>query len=258
MYYNKEHQMANNENIFYDNSIPDLSQILKNIEPYVLYDIPKREKTKLNDNIVENEMIENYEMIYPKHQDSFFWSIYIAEFGYSDYLQVSRNYGVRQSDVNCNAMTYLQKHQGIFKEINPKITKVKIQEILSDLSTINKTTSMDAVFGLCVYFKINLYIVDKDTNGLLKIITNNENTYLVNRERKIKYSVCANELSDKKIKELEQTYFILDSHIRPLKSISNYKVDELIDIAVRLELYDYNCKYKKNEIYNMITIKMRW
>lgn len=247
-----------NRLIFYDKSMPHLSQIVENMTPYMLYEIPKTENKIINEEILKEEKKKNYEMIVPTHNDSLFWSVYIVVYGYSDYLQVSRNYGVRQAEVNGNALNFLQKNPSLFKETNRKVTKVCIQEILSELSTINKTTSMDALLGLCVFFKINIYIIDKETNGLLKIITNNEKTYLIHRERKRNYSVCMDELSEEKMKELEENNIVLDSCIRPLKTISNYKVEQLVDMATQLELYDTTCKYKKNELYNIITSKLKW
>ena len=81
---------------------------------------------------------------------------------------------------------------------------------------------------------------------------------MIHRERKRNYSVCMDELSEEKMKELEENNIVLDSCTRPLKTISNYKVEQLVDMATQLELYDTTCKYKKNELYNIITSKLKW
>ena len=50
----------------------------------------------------------------------------------------------------------------------------------------------------------------------------------------------------------------LESYLRPLKAISNYKVDELEELAKNIGIYEENKKYKKNELYQEISEACTW
>jgi hypothetical protein len=61
------------------------------------------------------------EFISPTHQDSLFWCIYIAMHGYNDYLQVSRNYGVKELEIKQKIGNYIQSNPSKMKKTNIKI-----------------------------------------------------------------------------------------------------------------------------------------
>jgi hypothetical protein len=71
------------------------------------------------------------ETITPNHPDSLFWCIYILAHGYSDYIQIARNYGVKKLEINKEVMQYMQGNMGKFQETNVKMTKIAAQMTLS-------------------------------------------------------------------------------------------------------------------------------
>ena len=40
----------------------------------------------------------------------------------------------------------------------------------------------------------------------------------------------------------------MEHYLKPLRSMTNYKVSELEDIALKLSIFDITRKYKKNEL----------
>jgi hypothetical protein len=50
----------------------------------------------------------------------------------------------------------------------------------------------------------------------------------------------------------------LESYLKPLKSISNYKVDELEILAKKMGIYEENKKYKKTDLYQDISEACVW
>ena len=50
----------------------------------------------------------------------------------------------------------------------------------------------------------------------------------------------------------------LESYLTPLKTISNYKIIELMEKGRQLDLLDDDKKYKKKEIYELVYNKIRW
>jgi hypothetical protein len=50
----------------------------------------------------------------------------------------------------------------------------------------------------------------------------------------------------------------LESYLKPLKSISNYKVEELEELAKKMGIYENNKKYKKTDLYQEISEACTW
>jgi hypothetical protein len=210
----------------------------------------------------EQEQVTPIEYLSPKHQDSLFWCIYIAVFGYNDYLQVSRNYGVKELEVKQNVGNWIQKNQGKMKEANIKVTKVAIQEILSELLTSVKETTIMSMVGMIVYFKINIILVDSTGALILEFKANKDNdsypTYVLQKDSYGKYKLRSDSLNSEQVVEFKQSMVCLESYLKPLKPLSTYHIDDLKNIARRLGGFDETYKYKKPELYEELNEAMKW
>ena len=201
------------------------------------------------------------ETITPNHPDSLFWCIYILAHGYSDYIQIARNYGVKKLEINKEVMQYMQGNMGKFQETNVKMTKIAAQMTLSSLLTVQPTTNLNAALAMCIYYKFNLYFADANKKGLLKLLSLEDGdypTYLIYKGENGIYSVDIEPLSVERKTEIETTMICLDSSVRPLKAISHYKLEELIVLAQRLNFYDCNIKYKKADLYKEVSEMLQW
>lgn len=201
------------------------------------------------------------EWIDPRNKDTLFWCIFIIIHGYDEYLQVGRNYGIKELEIKKQISDHLIVNQGSMKNTNNKITKGYVQEILSELLTSQKDTSTLAMIAMTVYYQINLIIMDSSEKYLLEFVSNKDvtlPTYLLHKDSYGKYKVRAEPLSLDAIKDLKETKLCLESYMRPLKSISNYKTEELESIAKKIGIYDNNKKYKKQLLYEEITEASRW
>jgi len=254
---------------FYDNPTPGLSQILEKLQPYMHTKISPKNATQLNETrveqlveqVVEPEPLRIEETITPNHPDSLFWCIYILARGYGDYIQISRNYGVRKLEVNKEVMQYMQSNMEKFQETNVKMTKIAGQVTLSELLSVKPITSVNSALAMCIYHKFNLYIVDATKTGLLKLVASVDGeypTYVIYKGDNGIYSVDIEQLTKEKTTEIEARMICLDSSVRPLKAISHYKTDELAELAKRLNIYDNNVKYKKADLYKEISEKLVW
>ena len=254
---------------FYDNPTPGLSQILAILQPYMHTEISPKNAIKLTEPCVEQlaeqvvapDPLPIQETITPNHPDTLFWCIYILANGYSDYIQISRNYGVRKLEVNKEVMQYMQANMDKFQETNVKMTKIAGQVTLSELLSVKPITSVNSALAMCIYYKFNLYLVDATKTGLLKLVASVDGeypTYVIYKGDNGIYSVDIEQLTKEKTTEIETRMICLDSSIRPLKAISHYKTDELTELAKRLNIYDSNVKYKKAELYKEISEKLVW
>jgi hypothetical protein len=251
---------------FYDNPTPVLSQMFEKLAPH-MYNNKSAQIQLPQTKILEqsNQVVESIEkvpdVITPNHPDSLFWCLYIIVNGYSDYIQISRNYGVKKLEVNTAIMQYIQKNMNKMQETNVKITKIAAQVTMSELLSLQPVTNLNCMLATCIYYKINIWLLNVNKTGLLKFISSKENdnpTYIVYKGDNGIYSVDVEAITKERMSELDTEVICLDSSSRPLKAISHYSVDQLVALADRLKIYDTNKKYKKAELYKEISELLLW
>jgi len=193
--------------------------------------------------------------ISPKQSDTLFWCLYSIHYGYNDYLQVGRNYGIRLLEVKKQIGEWVNKNQGKMKQTNYKITKASVQEIMSDCLTSPRDTTPLSLLAYLSHFNMNVFIMNDTEKLAIKFIgcVDSENpTYLIKKDSYGKFKIRDEPMSNEDIASFEQTCFILDSYEKPLKSISNYKVDELEALAKKMGVYEEGKKYKKADLYGLV------
>jgi hypothetical protein len=257
--------------IINDNNNLDIVETISELNPYMYLEKTKNLsqkqpnvfdlniKTDIETNVEETSI--DKDLFHPTQKDTLFWCVFIAAHGYNEYLQVNRNYGAKEIEIKENISNILNNNKKSFKACNYKITQIKIKEIVSDFLTTIKDTNIDCLIALSVYYKINFYIIHKSNKYMIKIDANPEEnypTYLLYCDSFNKYSIDINELTSKDITNLYDKYVYIDNYLKPVKSIVNYKVDDLINIASKLKIYDKTKKYKKQELYELIYNFIKW
>ena len=203
------------------------------------------------------EVIDEKELISPRHQDTLFWCLFIINFGYKEFLQVDRNYGVKELEEKQKIYEFIKNNSAKVKQTNYKITNVAIQEMLSELMTPQKQTSMLSLIGLIVYYNVNLLIINEETKCMLEFWANTEMktdtlTYILYKSSDGKYKLQFENIGEYKVNELRNKYMVLEHYSKYMKSVSGYKVEELEAIAQKLNIFDETKKYKKSELYENI------
>jgi len=221
----------------------------------------KPEITVAEQETIVMEPTLNIEYLSPTHQDSLFWCIYIAIYGYNDYLQVSRNYGVKELEIKQKIGNWIPSNASKMKRTNIKITKAAVQEILSELLTSVRETSFLSMIGMIIFFNINILIVDATGKKMIEFVSNIDNelpTYVLYKDNFSKYKLQVQPLSKQQVDEMKTTVFCLENYLRPLKPISNYHAEDLYNIAKQLGIYNENKKYKKPELYQELCDVLVW
>ena len=258
-----------NNLFFYDNPPIELSQIITDLNPYMYTNNTKTPDKSKSINTVPPpslSIVEKpnpkpmMELIIPNQKDTLFWCIYIIANGYNDFQQITRNHRVRQLEVQKLVIDHITKDKSVMKNTNMKFTNVAIQELMSDLLGLTKGISYQVMMSFCVFYNINIYMIDNNKNVYLKFISNTDvelPIYAIYRNENNVYSVDIEEITKDKQESIEKM-ICLDSYLRPLKTISNYKIIELTEFAKQLDLLEDDRKYKKQELYEMIYNKIRW
>jgi hypothetical protein len=199
----------------------------------------------------------------PRQRDTLFWCLYVLHHGMNDYIDIGFNYGVKELEEKQRLAVYIRENTSRIKGTNHKVTNVLIQEILSELLTSQKDTSLNVLGALCVFYNMNILLVDADERCMLEFLISKEmdhdtKTYVLYKDKFGKYRAQLEWLSLTRIQEMREKYMVLDSYSRPIKASSHFKSQELVDLAKKLGVYDENRKYKKQELYDVIHELCKW
>ena len=220
----------------------------KNREPKNREQINKEPKNKEPINKKQKET-----MYKPKQRDSLFWCFYILKKGFFNYeMEIINQYFVVEKNEKFKYIELLRKNKDILK-----IHKIKpFTELEDDLANKDKI-SIKTFFALCIFENINILLVNNrkiyellctnvDEKHPVNIVHRNNKTY----EHSIELDVT-NEI----IQKYRDTYYNMSNFEGTLKSISSYKLDELIELCTKLNInieQKDNQKMKKIDIYNLL------
>jgi len=257
------------------------SMVIDNVREFMLSsELKKKYKKRITDNafevttvpiqtdvirqnsIVENTQINpNKDFIKPKQKDTLFWCLYIAHHGYNEYVELRNNYGMKQIEIQEKIGQHIRKNMVLLKNVNTRITKAVAQEILSELLTDSKKTSFPVLYAYAIYYNMNLILMHPSRKYYIEILSDSilEDVpmYVLQKGEYEQYSINETPITEEEYVQICTNKFKLDSYIRPLKAIGNYKADELRDIAEKIEL-DMTIKRTKPELYHAVTEKLKW
>ena len=144
----------------------------------------------------------------------------------------------------------LKENKHIFKEFKLKKIEDSVNELLSTSEISFKTFEL-----LCISNKINFIIIKE--NMFHKIIFNEvENTYIIHIVNNI---YGCEKISYQDLGKYEINRYFIENYDKPIISIGNFKVDDLINIAniLNISLYDENNKkLNKEKLYSNIYFKI--
>lgn len=245
--------------------------ILDNVSEFMLTPQMKntylKQQTDVNSEDEENtreqrEENTNLNFIQPKQRDSLFWCLYIAKHGYKDYLEIQNHYGSKQMDIQKEISSYIKENPTLLKGLNVRITKALVQEIISDLLTEIKQTSIYVLYSYAFFFHINIVLLHPNEKCYLKVFSENDTfdnpIVVLKKNEHDQYLLKDEELNISEFYDLQNNLFCIENHVRPLKAISNYKSDELQAIAEKLDIDLDERKWKKQDLYNEITKLTKW
>lgn len=216
-------------------------------------------------------------IVYPKHDDTLFWCAYIAKYEYGDYSAIGTKYKNKEIEKKQELINMIRKTPAMLKGGTRKITNVAIQEILAELM-IDKKTSMQSFYAICVLYKLQVFMVDVSTNTYMNIgVEDSNDKFIVYRSESLNrvsskgdhtmgrrqpsndgmYSIDL-DTTQSKIDKITADMLEIESGPKPIKGISSYKVDELEAMANKLGICFSDSKMKKPELYALILNKCEW
>ena len=234
-------------------SIKNIKQINNPIKQAINNPINNPIKQAINKNKIET-------MYKPKQKDSLFWCFYVLKNGFFNYeMEINNQYFVVEKKEKFKYIELLRKNKDILK-----IHKIKpFTELEDDLANKDKI-SIKTFFALCIFENINILLVnnrkiyellctDIDEKHPINIVHRNNKTY----EHSIELDTT-NEI----IQKYRDTYYKMSSFEGTLKSMGSYKLEELIELCIKLNIniedpkVEQKSKQKmtKKDIYNLLVL----
>jgi hypothetical protein len=186
----------------------------------------------------------------PKEKDTLFWSFYIASYGEVAYELLDNKNIISEKKIKYELIDKLRKNKQLVRQYK----FATLSHIENQLANENKI-DLKTFLSLSVIENINiLYLKNKtcyqnfmnDTTDLhvFRHLENNRFSYFKSTKDEMKETVDA--------------LYLMDNIEKPLKSISAYKVDELIQISNKLGINIMSINSKKvktkNELYESIVL----
>uniref|UniRef100_A0A6C0EPY4 Uncharacterized protein n=1 Tax=viral metagenome TaxID=1070528 RepID=A0A6C0EPY4_9ZZZZ len=229
-----ENYILNNENIH--------KSIQIKMQPQ---NISKKEKSTINK---EKTKLDN--IFIPKEQESLFWCLYIMKNGYNNYEMINYRNLIFEKKVKIEYIERIRKEKQLIKSYKfASVINVENNLLNEQKLSINSFLTLCIIENLNVLFiknKCYFELIMNDTDDLHII-------YLLDKDKgNYGYELSTITKSDIKKSQL----YKLDNIDKPVKSISSYKVQELVDICNKLGIEitnnDTNKSKSKKDLYESI------
>lgn len=228
-----------------------------NMSSYLKYKLINKQSNPISSiNNKENEIKKqsiNDTIFVPKEQDSLFWCYYIISSGESNYEMINVRNSLVAKQIKINYVNKIRMNKQTIKTYKfDTITNIE-----SNLA-IDNNINIKSVMSLFAIDKINVIFISRKTYYEL-LMNDTEPIYIIKElENQSKYSKkygfeIANENS---LEQIRTTLFKLETLDKPIKALSSYKVQDLINIcnklAIEIKHIDTSKNKTKNELYESL------
>jgi len=180
-------------------------------------------------------------------QDGLFWSIYIAVYGYHEYLRNKYNYGKLEVREKQKIADFVLTRGNNHLNTNYKVTRSFCGEIVADLISLPRMV-FSGLIGMCAFYKKDIYIVDIIKHTYISFLGSEGNgeTIILYRNPLHTRKFSSNEyfidigLTIQSLEEIREKYFAIEHYAKPLKGISAYLKTDLENIAEKTVFTSFN------------------
>ena len=202
------------------------------------YNIKKNKQPTTNKEVGTNK---NTEIIVPVEKDSLFWCLYIIKNGFMQYSQLNRNI-ILEKQLKIEYVERIRKEKHLVKQFKfDSITNTE-NKLVNENIIDNKT-----FLTLCVLGSLNIFLINNNTYYELNM--NDSNKFYIVKFFKDKQKYGFEEVTKDILDDYRKEYYKLDNVDKPIKTISSYTTQELLDICKKLgiETIDIDKSTEKKE-----------
>jgi hypothetical protein len=213
-----------------------------NIEKALLFKMIKTSKNNVCNDFIKKENHESFikknnDFFIPTHKDTLFWCYYIIINGETAYETLYSKNALVEKQLKIDLISTIRKNKDLLK-IYKFDTITNIESNLANDSFMNIKTFM----ALSVISNINVIYINKNT--YFELLMNDSTDIYVVKEHLNNSKYVKKYGFQMKNKEsvhlITSTLYKLDKLDKPIKSISSYKVEDLIQICKKLEIETTN------------------
>lgn len=191
---------------------------------------------------------EKSDSFIPKQKDTLFWCFYILKYGETNYEMLENINIVLEKKLKIDYVEKIRKEKQIVKSYK-FATLTHLENQLANEERIDLNTFLI----LCVIENINVLYVYKKM--YFELLMNDDKIHIIHRlDNYSKYSYEG--IDQTKIELYRTTLIKIDNVEKPVKSISSYKVSELLEFCSKLgiEIYikDTNKNKSKKDLYESL------
>ena len=221
---------------------------MKNYLKYKLLDDNDNAKTPRNVNVYDKSNIKKQSIFIPSEQDTIFWCYYIIKNGDLQYEMLQNRNTITTKQLKINLVSKIRENKQIVKSYKFD----SISNIESNLANDN-TITIKTFMTLCAIDNINIILVSNKI--YYEVLTNDTNVIYIIREidnsrskygKWYGYEIANEEL----LNNIRDNYYKVETVDKPIKSLSYYKVADLLNIASKLAIETVNKSTGKNKTKN--------
>lgn len=207
---------------------------------------PKNEKHLTKQSIKQS-------LFFPKEIDSLFWCYYIISSGESNYEMMNVRNSLTAKQLKINYVNKIRMNKQVVKTYKFD-TITNIESNLANDNNIN----INSVMSLCAIDKINIIFISRNT--YYELLMNDTKLIYIIREidNQTKYSKkYGYEIGNPiLLEEIRTKLYKIEKLGKPIKALSCYKLQDLIDICIKLVIEikrnDSGKNKSKNELYESL------
>ena len=198
---------------------PIVKGILKNLE---------KNSSKKVDKLLSNMNPNTYN---PSQKDSLFWCLFILKHGISKYeMELGNQHFVVEKQEKFKYIESIRKNKEAIK-----MHKIKPLSGLEDDLANKDRISIKTFLALCVIENINILLVDK--RKIYEIIMNDDpKINVVHRNSTTYEHYIELDVTKENVEKYRDTYYKMSSFDDSLKSMTSYKVEELLELCNKLNI----------------------
>ncbi len=218
---------------------------MQNYLKYKLINLSENKKPKVENKKLQSKLPDIY---IPREQDSLFWCYYLIKNGDVQYEMLQNRNILITKQLKIELVTKIRENKSVVKTYKfDTITNLE-----SNLANDN-VLSVKTFMSICAIDNINVIFISKNT--YYELLTNDSGIIYIIREinnNQLKYSKqygfeIANEES---LNHIRSNLYKIDSIDKPIKSLSSYKLSDLLNIANKLAIETVNKETGKTKTQN--------
>ena len=213
----------------------------------------KNEKSLGNNNLVETNTKDSSFFI-PQEKDGLFWCFYVIKNGFAAYEYPGATSFVNEKAEKFKLIESLRTKKQVLKTKKIKNIKEDVEDDLANKSKIG----MKTFIALCAADNINILFIHK--RKCFELMCEDDNPFHVIHWQENPEKYCYEMNASKEVLDnYRNTLFKWESLEKPLKAMTSYKVDELMDLCKKLGLEEkMNTAGKKTQkdLYELLIMNI--